>query len=146
MWSTIDSQTNSLQEIKCLNLHSAFFLFPCFQLLLKAQTSSMFKGKKENYPFSVCRPFMDTRIGKTAELLSLSVLTRIYNLALLLLSTLYCTYNMIKIIVILVCGDCKCLHYIRLDVFKVQVCILNLKKAFPDCKRSATVSFHLQIK
>uniref|UniRef100_A0A8C9YLY2 Unconventional myosin-Ih-like n=1 Tax=Sander lucioperca TaxID=283035 RepID=A0A8C9YLY2_SANLU len=41
------------------------------QLLLKAQTSSMFKGKKENYPFSVCRPFMDTRIGKTAELLSL---------------------------------------------------------------------------
>uniref|UniRef100_A0A8D0CZF0 Unconventional myosin-Ih-like n=1 Tax=Sander lucioperca TaxID=283035 RepID=A0A8D0CZF0_SANLU len=76
----IMQETNSLQEIKCLNLHSAFFLFPCFQLLLKAQTSSMFKGKKENYPFSVCRPFMDTRIGKTAELLSLSVLTRIYNL------------------------------------------------------------------
>lgn len=24
----------------------------------------MFKGKKENYPFSVCRPFVDTRIGK----------------------------------------------------------------------------------
>uniref|UniRef100_A0AAQ6A6R3 Myosin IHb n=1 Tax=Amphiprion ocellaris TaxID=80972 RepID=A0AAQ6A6R3_AMPOC len=34
-------------------------------LLLKVQTSSMFKGKKENYPFSVCRPFMDTRICKT---------------------------------------------------------------------------------
>lgn len=33
------------------------------QLLLKVQTSSMFKGKKENYPFSVCRPFMDTRIS-----------------------------------------------------------------------------------
>ncbi|KAM4532820.1 unconventional myosin-Ih isoform 2-T2 [Fundulus diaphanus] len=33
------------------------------QLLLKAQTSSMFKGKKENYPFSVCRPFVDTRIA-----------------------------------------------------------------------------------
>uniref|UniRef100_A0A8C4NWI6 Myosin IHb n=1 Tax=Dicentrarchus labrax TaxID=13489 RepID=A0A8C4NWI6_DICLA len=33
-------------------------------LVLKAQTSSMFKGKKENYPFSVCRPFVDTRIGK----------------------------------------------------------------------------------
>ncbi|KAM9841673.1 unconventional myosin-Ih [Aulostomus maculatus] len=32
-------------------------------LLLKVQTSFMFKGKKENYPFSVCRPFMDTRIG-----------------------------------------------------------------------------------
>lgn len=42
--------------------------FPCLQLLLKVQTSSMFKGKKENYPFSVCRPFMDTRISKTAEL------------------------------------------------------------------------------
>uniref|UniRef100_A0A8D3CPB9 Myosin IHb n=1 Tax=Scophthalmus maximus TaxID=52904 RepID=A0A8D3CPB9_SCOMX len=24
---------------------------------------SMFKGKKENYPFSVCRPFLDTRIS-----------------------------------------------------------------------------------
>uniref|UniRef100_A0A671XKH5 Unconventional myosin-Ih-like n=2 Tax=Sparus aurata TaxID=8175 RepID=A0A671XKH5_SPAAU len=35
------------------------------QLLLKEQTSSMFKGKKENYPFSVCRPFVDTRIGET---------------------------------------------------------------------------------
>uniref|UniRef100_A0A3Q2PGA4 Myosin IH n=1 Tax=Fundulus heteroclitus TaxID=8078 RepID=A0A3Q2PGA4_FUNHE len=34
------------------------------QLLLKAQTSSMFKGKKENYPFSVYRPFVDTRIGR----------------------------------------------------------------------------------
>uniref|UniRef100_A0A665U060 Myosin IHb n=1 Tax=Echeneis naucrates TaxID=173247 RepID=A0A665U060_ECHNA len=33
-----------------------------FQLLLKAQTSALFKGKKENYPFSVCRPFLDTRI------------------------------------------------------------------------------------
>lgn len=42
-------------------------LSPLFQLLLKLQTSSMFKGKKENYPFSVCRPFLDTRISKTAE-------------------------------------------------------------------------------
>uniref|UniRef100_A0A668AES6 Myosin IHb n=1 Tax=Myripristis murdjan TaxID=586833 RepID=A0A668AES6_9TELE len=25
---------------------------------------SMFKGKKENYPFSVCRPFLDTRISE----------------------------------------------------------------------------------
>ncbi|XP_013859201.1 unconventional myosin-Ih [Austrofundulus limnaeus] len=33
------------------------------QLSLKVQTSSMFKGKKENYPFSVCRPFVDTRIA-----------------------------------------------------------------------------------
>lgn len=44
---------------------SILTLSPCFQLLLKAQASSMFKGKKENYPFSVCRPFLDTRIGKT---------------------------------------------------------------------------------
>uniref|UniRef100_A0AAX7U5K4 Myosin IHb n=1 Tax=Astatotilapia calliptera TaxID=8154 RepID=A0AAX7U5K4_ASTCA len=29
------------------------------------QTSALFKGKKENYPFSVCRPFADTRICKT---------------------------------------------------------------------------------
>uniref|UniRef100_A0A665TZH4 Myosin IHb n=1 Tax=Echeneis naucrates TaxID=173247 RepID=A0A665TZH4_ECHNA len=36
-----------------------------FQLLLKAQTSALFKGKKENYPFSVCRPFLDTRISKS---------------------------------------------------------------------------------
>ncbi|XP_056147198.1 unconventional myosin-Ih [Lampris incognitus] len=34
------------------------------QLQLKALTSSMFKGKKENYPFSVCRPFLDTRIDE----------------------------------------------------------------------------------
>nr|XP_057907125.1 unconventional myosin-Ih isoform X2 [Doryrhamphus excisus] len=33
------------------------------QLQLKVQTSSMFKDKKENYPISVCRPFLDTRIG-----------------------------------------------------------------------------------
>uniref|UniRef100_A0A669CTX3 Unconventional myosin-Ih n=1 Tax=Oreochromis niloticus TaxID=8128 RepID=A0A669CTX3_ORENI len=33
------------------------------ELLLKAQTSALFKGKKENYPFSVCRPFADTRIS-----------------------------------------------------------------------------------
>nr|XP_020474253.1 unconventional myosin-Ih-like isoform X2 [Monopterus albus] len=32
------------------------------QLQLKVQTSSMFKGKKENYPSSVCSPFLDTRI------------------------------------------------------------------------------------
>lgn len=40
-----------------------------FQLQLKVQTSSMFKGKKDNYPFSVSRPFLDTRIGETAFLL-----------------------------------------------------------------------------
>uniref|UniRef100_A0A3B4V5C7 Unconventional myosin-Ih-like n=1 Tax=Seriola dumerili TaxID=41447 RepID=A0A3B4V5C7_SERDU len=45
------------------------------QLLLKVQTSSMFKGKKENYPFSVCRPFLDTRIG--AEDISIKVLQMI---------------------------------------------------------------------
>uniref|UniRef100_A0A671XMZ3 Unconventional myosin-Ih-like n=1 Tax=Sparus aurata TaxID=8175 RepID=A0A671XMZ3_SPAAU len=45
------------------------------QLLLKEQTSSMFKGKKENYPFSVCRPFVDTRIG--AEDISIKVLQMI---------------------------------------------------------------------
>ncbi|KAM8828044.1 unconventional myosin-Ih [Spinachia spinachia] len=33
------------------------------ELLLKAQASSIFKGKKENYPLSVCRPFVDTRIN-----------------------------------------------------------------------------------
>uniref|UniRef100_A0A3Q3MS14 Myosin IHb n=1 Tax=Labrus bergylta TaxID=56723 RepID=A0A3Q3MS14_9LABR len=37
------------------------------QLLLKEQTSSMFKGRKENYPLSVCRPFLDTRIGKRIQ-------------------------------------------------------------------------------
>ncbi|KAJ4926485.1 hypothetical protein JOQ06_008658 [Pogonophryne albipinna] len=45
------------------------------QLLLKAQTSSMFKGKKESYPSSVGRPFMDTRIG--AEDISIKVLQMI---------------------------------------------------------------------
>ncbi|KAG7224011.1 hypothetical protein INR49_015268 [Caranx melampygus] len=44
-------------------------------LLLKVQASSMFKGKKENYPFSVCRPFLDTRIG--AEDISIKVLQMI---------------------------------------------------------------------
>uniref|UniRef100_A0A3Q1KA92 Uncharacterized protein n=1 Tax=Anabas testudineus TaxID=64144 RepID=A0A3Q1KA92_ANATE len=39
----------------------------CKTLQLKLETSSMFKGKKENYPFSVCRPFLDTRIGETAK-------------------------------------------------------------------------------
>ncbi|XP_029024032.1 unconventional myosin-Ih isoform X2 [Betta splendens] len=34
------------------------------QLQLKSQASSMFKGKKENYPLSVCRPFLETRIGE----------------------------------------------------------------------------------
>ncbi|KAF7217069.1 transcript variant X1 [Nothobranchius furzeri] len=33
------------------------------QLQMKVQTSSMFKGKKENYTFSVGRPFVDTRIA-----------------------------------------------------------------------------------
>uniref|UniRef100_A0A8C5BE30 Myosin IHb n=1 Tax=Gadus morhua TaxID=8049 RepID=A0A8C5BE30_GADMO len=32
-----------------------------------ALTSSMFKGKKENYPFSVCQPFQDTRISTFFE-------------------------------------------------------------------------------
>ncbi|XP_068190272.1 unconventional myosin-Ih isoform X1 [Antennarius striatus] len=45
------------------------------QLHLKVLTSSMFKGKKENYPFSVCRPFMDTRIG--AEDINIKVLQMI---------------------------------------------------------------------
>lgn len=40
------------------------WMFLLLQLLLKAQTSSMFKGKKENYPLSVCSPFVDTRIRK----------------------------------------------------------------------------------
>uniref|UniRef100_A0A667ZX24 Myosin IHb n=1 Tax=Myripristis murdjan TaxID=586833 RepID=A0A667ZX24_9TELE len=35
-----------------------------YNLQLKLLTSSMFKGKKENYPFSVCRPFLDTRISE----------------------------------------------------------------------------------
>lgn len=34
------------------------------QLLLKLQASSIFKGKKENYLFSVCMPFLDTRIAE----------------------------------------------------------------------------------
>ncbi|XP_020780772.2 unconventional myosin-Ih [Boleophthalmus pectinirostris] len=34
------------------------------QMLLKVQASSMFKGKKENYPFSVCMPFYNTRIAE----------------------------------------------------------------------------------
>uniref|UniRef100_A0A3P8WJA1 Myosin IH n=1 Tax=Cynoglossus semilaevis TaxID=244447 RepID=A0A3P8WJA1_CYNSE len=33
------------------------------QLMLKLQASVIFKGKKESYPFSVSRPFLDTRIG-----------------------------------------------------------------------------------
>uniref|UniRef100_A0AAX7SMW2 Myosin IHb n=1 Tax=Astatotilapia calliptera TaxID=8154 RepID=A0AAX7SMW2_ASTCA len=45
------------------------------ELLLKAQTSALFKGKKENYPFSVCRPFADTRI--CAEDISIKVLQMI---------------------------------------------------------------------
>ncbi|CAJ1070558.1 LOW QUALITY PROTEIN: unconventional myosin-Ih [Xyrichtys novacula] len=45
------------------------------QLLLKEQASSMFKGKKENYPFSVCRPFADTRIS--ADDISIKVLQMI---------------------------------------------------------------------
>uniref|UniRef100_A0AAX7UVS5 Myosin IHb n=1 Tax=Astatotilapia calliptera TaxID=8154 RepID=A0AAX7UVS5_ASTCA len=43
------------------------------ELLLKAQTSALFKGKKENYPFSVCRPFADTRICKTTVPLNVPV-------------------------------------------------------------------------
>lgn len=37
----------------------------------------MFKGKKENYPFSVCRPFVDTRVGKKISF-SLLCATEIY--------------------------------------------------------------------
>uniref|UniRef100_A0A669AW40 Unconventional myosin-Ih n=1 Tax=Oreochromis niloticus TaxID=8128 RepID=A0A669AW40_ORENI len=40
-----------------------------------SQTSALFKGKKENYPFSVCRPFADTRI--CAEDISIKVLQMI---------------------------------------------------------------------
>ncbi|XP_053711307.1 unconventional myosin-Ih isoform X1 [Synchiropus splendidus] len=45
------------------------------QLHLKLQTSAMFKGKKENYPLSVCSPFVDTRIG--AEDINIKVLQMI---------------------------------------------------------------------
>ncbi|XP_057215605.1 unconventional myosin-Ih isoform X2 [Triplophysa rosa] len=34
------------------------------QLQIKALTSDLFKGKKENYPLSVCQPFADTRISE----------------------------------------------------------------------------------
>uniref|UniRef100_A0A7N8X5D6 Myosin IHb n=1 Tax=Mastacembelus armatus TaxID=205130 RepID=A0A7N8X5D6_9TELE len=40
------------------------------QIMLKVQTSIMFKGKKESYPFSVSRPFLDTRIGVSVSNLS----------------------------------------------------------------------------
>lgn len=52
--------------ILCNISHYIISLLHCFQLVLKEQTSAMFKGKKENYPGSVCRPFLDTRISKTA--------------------------------------------------------------------------------
>uniref|UniRef100_A0A3Q2PI52 TH1 domain-containing protein n=1 Tax=Fundulus heteroclitus TaxID=8078 RepID=A0A3Q2PI52_FUNHE len=35
------------------------------QLQMKVVTSSIFKGKKENYPQSISQPFLDTRIGKS---------------------------------------------------------------------------------
>uniref|UniRef100_A0AAQ5YDV8 Myosin IHb n=1 Tax=Amphiprion ocellaris TaxID=80972 RepID=A0AAQ5YDV8_AMPOC len=55
-----------MQEVSdALVQQTAFIRKRRILLLLKVQTSSMFKGKKENYPFSVCRPFMDTRICKT---------------------------------------------------------------------------------
>uniref|UniRef100_A0A3B4B345 Uncharacterized protein n=1 Tax=Periophthalmus magnuspinnatus TaxID=409849 RepID=A0A3B4B345_9GOBI len=38
------------------------------QMLLKVQASSIFKGKKENYPFSVCVPFCNTRIEEDISL------------------------------------------------------------------------------
>lgn len=41
---------------------SVYFL--SFQLQLKVVTSSIFKGKKDNYPQSVPQPFVDTRISK----------------------------------------------------------------------------------
>lgn len=64
-------------------------LSPCFQLQLKLQTSSMFKGKKENYPFSVCRPFLDTRIGESVS--KILHLTIVFNCIIMLY-----TYNMIR--------------------------------------------------
>ncbi|KAK7895286.1 hypothetical protein WMY93_020611 [Mugilogobius chulae] len=45
------------------------------EMLLKVQASSIFKGKKENYPFSVCLPFSNTRIAE--EDISLKVLQMI---------------------------------------------------------------------
>uniref|UniRef100_A0A7N8WHP8 Myosin IHb n=1 Tax=Mastacembelus armatus TaxID=205130 RepID=A0A7N8WHP8_9TELE len=51
-------------------------LFFCF-IMLKVQTSIMFKGKKESYPFSVSRPFLDTRIG--AEDINIKVLQMIHH-------------------------------------------------------------------
>uniref|UniRef100_A0AAV2IWL8 Uncharacterized protein n=1 Tax=Knipowitschia caucasica TaxID=637954 RepID=A0AAV2IWL8_KNICA len=45
------------------------------QMLLKLQSSNIFKGKKENYPFSVCVPFCNTRIAE--EDISLKVLQMI---------------------------------------------------------------------
>ncbi|XP_026153613.1 unconventional myosin-Ih isoform X2 [Mastacembelus armatus] len=47
------------------------------QIMLKVQTSIMFKGKKESYPFSVSRPFLDTRIG--AEDINIKVLQMIHH-------------------------------------------------------------------
>uniref|UniRef100_A0A673WD74 TH1 domain-containing protein n=1 Tax=Salmo trutta TaxID=8032 RepID=A0A673WD74_SALTR len=37
---------------------------PTLQLQIKGLTSSLFKGRKENYPHNVCRPFVDTRISE----------------------------------------------------------------------------------
>ncbi|XP_049594157.1 unconventional myosin-Ih [Syngnathus scovelli] len=41
------------------------------QLVLKAQTSSMFKGRKENYPLSVRSPFLHTRIDMNVKVLQM---------------------------------------------------------------------------
>lgn len=43
----------------------------------------MFKGKKESYSFSVCRPFVDTRISTTAELFTNLWLDSLYSVSLL---------------------------------------------------------------
>lgn len=90
----------------------------------------MFKGKKENYPFSVCKPFMDTRIGKTAELFSF----------LWVYAVIYDIWFGIK-----ACGDSRCP---LLDVCMLQFswqyfCIWFIWfcffkcgiRFFPDCKK-----------
>uniref|UniRef100_A0A8C1QYH5 Myosin IHb n=1 Tax=Cyprinus carpio TaxID=7962 RepID=A0A8C1QYH5_CYPCA len=41
------------------------------QLQIKALTSDIFKGRKENYPQSVCQPFADTRININIKVLQL---------------------------------------------------------------------------
>ena len=44
-------------------MYSAFPLF--LQYVLKGAASDLFKGKKENYPASVARPYLTTHLGKS---------------------------------------------------------------------------------